>query len=247
MKAYLKILSGIITVLIVLGVNQLRLRAEEYRHHEAHEHGVAILNLALEGNDLYIEFTSPAANIVGFEHHPRTNEQRDAVKAAVNKLQEGNALFVLSAESESKLLKSSVVTDIDKDTDHHSESEHAHGEDEHHDKEHGKADGQDRHSEFKAEYHFVCEKPDRLSQIDVKLFRIFPGIEHIEVQLITETKQTAMELTAKKEQDLILVQSYMYRNACLLFGRSCQKHLHQQLPLNCPGCTLPGVKILIPS
>ena len=200
MKAYLKILPGIIAVLIVLGGNQIRLRAEEYRHHEAHEHGVAILNLALEGNDLYIEFTSPAANIVGFEHHPRTNEQRNVVKAAVNRLQEGDALFILSAGSQSKLMKSSVDTNIDKDTDNHSVSEHAHGEDEHHDKEHGKADGQDRHSEFKAEYHFVFKKPDRLSQIDVKLFGVFPGIEHIEVQLITETKQTAVELTAKKNK-----------------------------------------------
>ena len=34
MKAYLKILPGIITVLIVLGGNQIRLRAEEYRHHD---------------------------------------------------------------------------------------------------------------------------------------------------------------------------------------------------------------------
>ena len=181
-------------------------QAEENRHHKAHEHGVASLNVAVEGNNIYIEFSSPAANIVGFEHHPRTHDQKDAVKDAVKKLQEGDALFILSAGSESKLVKSSVDTDIDKDADHHSESEHAHGEEghhgqeEHHDKEHNEADEHERHSEFKAEYHFVCKKPDRLSQIDVKLFRVFPGIEHIEVQLITETKQTAVELTAKKNK-----------------------------------------------
>ena len=173
-------------------------QAEEKRHHEAHEHGVANLNIAVEGNNIYIEFTSPAANIVGFEHHPRTHDQKDAVKDAVKKLQEGDALFILSTGSESKLVKSSVDTDIDKDADHDSESEHGHGKEEHHDKEHGEADEHERHSEFKAQYHFVCKKPDRLSQIDVKLFRVFPGIEHIEVQLITETKQTAVELTAKK-------------------------------------------------
>lgn len=36
--------------------------------------------------------------------------------------------------------------------------------------------------------------------IDVLLFRVFPGIEHIEVQLLTGTRQTAMELTASKSQ-----------------------------------------------
>jgi hypothetical protein len=189
-------------VLIFLGPVQ----AEEKRHHEAHEHGVAHLNVALEGNDLYIEFTSPAANIVGFEHQPRTHNQKDAVKSAVSTLHEGNALFILSSGSESKLMNSSVDTDIDKDSDSHSESEHAHGEKGHHEqgqhhvKKNSQADEHERHTEFKAEYHFVCKKPDRLSQINVKLFSVFPGIEHIEVQLLTETKQTAVELTAKKNR-----------------------------------------------
>ena len=179
-------------------------QAEEKRHHGAHEHGVASLNIAVEGNRVYIEFSSPAANIVGFEHHPRTHEQKDAVKDAVNKLRRGDALFLLSAKSESKLVKSSVETDIDKDADHHSESEHGHSEEEHHDheekhkKDHGDADEHERHSDFSAIYQFACQKPDQLSQIEVMLFRTFPGIEHIKVQLINETKQTAMELTAKK-------------------------------------------------
>jgi hypothetical protein len=181
-------------------------QAEEKRHHEAHEHGVAHLNLAIEGNNVYIEFSSPAANIVGFEYHPRTHEQKKAVKDAINKLQEGASLFLLSSKSESQLVKSIVDTDIDKDADHHSESGHGHAEKGHHDQEehhgnkHGEADEHDRHSEFKAEYHFVCKKPDRLAQIDVRLFHVFPGIEHIEVQLLNETKQTAMELTEKKNK-----------------------------------------------
>ena len=34
--------------------------------------------------------------------------------------------------------------------------------------------------------------------IDVMLFSVFPGIEHTEDQLLTDTKQTALELTVKK-------------------------------------------------
>jgi hypothetical protein len=197
------LISGLLAIVIIFSGP---VQAEEKRHHEAHEHGVASLNVAVEGNNIYIEFSSPAANVVGFEHHPRTHDQKDAVKDAVKKLQEGDALFILSSGSESKLVKSSVDTDIDKDADHHSESEHGHGEEEHHDqeehhdKEHSEAEEHERHSEFEAQYHFVCKKPDRLSQIDVKLFGVFPGIEHIEVQLITETKQTAVELTAKRNK-----------------------------------------------
>ena len=197
------LISGLFAMVIIVSGT---IHAEEKRHHEAHEHGVANLNIAVEGNNIYIEFTSPAANIVGFEHHPRTHEQKDAVKDAVNKLQKGDALFLLSTKSESRLVKSSVDTDIDQDADHHSESEHAHSEEEHHghaekhDDDHGDEDKHERHSEFEATYQFECQKPDKLSQIEVMLFRDFPGIEHIEVQLLTETKQTAVELTAKKNK-----------------------------------------------
>lgn len=171
-------------------------RAEEKRHHDAHVHGIANMNIAVEGNNIYIEFSSPSANIVGFEHYPRTREQKNAVADAVKKLQKGDSLFLLSAKSESTLVNSSADTDIDKDADHHSESEHAHSKEEHHDK----ADEHERHSEFEAQYQFACLKPDELSQIEVMLFQAFPGIEHIKVQLLTESKQTAVELTAKQNK-----------------------------------------------
>ena len=212
------LLAALLTIIIVgLGSTFSGTHAAETRHHEAHEHGVAHLNIAIEGNNVYIEFTSPAANIVGFEHHPRTQKQKDAVEDAVKKLKAGDALIILSADSKSRLAESRVDTDIE---GHESESEHAHEEEGHHGKEdghhgeekghHGKeakhdgehsdADDHQRHSEFQAKYHFVCKEPKKLSQIDVQLFRVFPGIEHIEVQLINETRQTGMELTAQKNK-----------------------------------------------
>lgn len=104
-----------------------------------------------------------------------------------------------------------VHTDIEDDHKHESGEAHSpghgettredkHEEDSSHQGEHHDEDEHEQHSEFKAEYHFVCSKPNNLKQIDVLLFRVFPGIEHIEVQLLTDKKQTAMELTAKKFQ-----------------------------------------------
>ena len=198
--------AGLFIGVFVLCFISRAVYAEESHQHEAHEHGTARMNVAVEGNNVDIEFFSPAANIVGFEHHPRTHDQKEAVEDAVKKLQAGDALFAFSAESQCRLVKYHVDTDIDEDADHHSESEHAHDEEkhhdqeEHHDKDHHDADEHERHSEFEAEYRFVCSKPERLSQIDVALFGVFPGIEHIEVQFISETKQTAMELTAKENR-----------------------------------------------
>jgi hypothetical protein len=207
----LRILLSIIAVVIALGLNLPKVRAEGYRHHQAHEHGVAHMNVAVEGNYLYIEFVSPAANIVGFEHHPRTQEQKAAVQQAIETLKADKKLFGLPPDAGSRLAQSKAVTDIVDDSGNESESEHTHEHGEAHEKarkdknnskeEHDAVEPEhERHSEFTAEYRFVLKKPEKLKHIDVMLFRIFPGIEHIEVQLLTGTKQTALELTAKKNK-----------------------------------------------
>ena len=207
----LKILLIIVSVVWGIESNSSDIQAEEYRHHKAHEHGVAHMNVALEGNELYIELISPAANIVGFEHQPRTQEQKAAVKEAIKKLEAGEALFVLPSGAEGELAKSEVYTDIASDSDHKSEDArtHEHNEIDKKDEdnkrrhqENHESDKHESHSEFRAEYHFVCKKPEKLAHIDVMLFSVFPGIEHIEVQLLTGTKQTALDLTAEKNKIL---------------------------------------------
>jgi hypothetical protein len=209
MIKFLRIVLGIITVVFVLGFRLPQVQAGEQRHHEAHVHGVAHLNVAFEGNNLYIELSSPAANIVGFEHHPRTEEQKAAVKSAIEMLEAGEKLFALPDSTGARLVKANVQTDIENEYDHEPGQSHLHdhaesGKEAEAEKywhgENHEADDHERHSEFKAEYHFVCKTPQKLTLVDVKLFRIFPGIEHIEVQLLTDTKQAALELTATKNK-----------------------------------------------
>ncbi len=191
-------------------------QAGEHAHHGAHVHGIAHLNVALEGKNLYMEFVSPAANIVGFEHAPKTQAERDAIESARNTLSNAEAVFKLPPAAGARLVDADVVSEAEHDTHHdaehghegedHHESEHGHEGEGHHeekaekDHEHHDADEHEgeAHSDFKAVYRFVCQNPDRLTVIDVRLFELFPGIEEIEVQLLTETKQTAMELTAQK-------------------------------------------------
>lgn len=211
MKRCLKILLSIIVIVWAVGPNLSNIQAAEYRDHEAHEHGVAHMNVAFEGNELYIELISPAANIVGFEHQPRTQDQKAAVKAAIKKLEAGEKLFAFPSGVGGSLVKSKVHTDINIDSGHESDETKSHEHDEmnkdagneaekHGHEDHQHADEHERHSEFKAEYHFMCKKPEKLVYVDVILFSVFSGIEHIEVQLLTGTKQTALELTAKKKK-----------------------------------------------
>jgi hypothetical protein len=197
------------TALIAIGSNSPFLLAEETRHHEAHEHGIAHLNVALEGNDLYIELISPAVNILGFEHHPRTNEQKAAVKKAIESLKKGEDLFVLPPEARGKFVKTTVHTNIEGDSDNEHGDDHTHEHDssskEKDDDQHAHApdhqgDEHERHSEFKAEYNVVCQHPQKIENIDVTLFRMFQGIERIKVQLLSDTRQKALELTATQHK-----------------------------------------------
>ena len=199
-----------------IGWTLIEAQAEEQHHHGAHVHGIAHLNVALEEETLYMEFVSPAANIVGFEHHPKNKAERNAVASARNTLKNAEAVFKLPPAAGARLVEASVESEAEHDTHHdaehghegeeHHASEHAHDDEKHHEKEagsdhdHHDADEHEgeTHSDFKAVYRFTCQNPDKLATIDVRLFELFPGIEEIEVQILTETKQTALELTAKK-------------------------------------------------
>ncbi len=216
MTQYLFRILSILVAGSVLGWAFVEARAEEHHHHGAHVHGIAHLNVALEGENLYMEFVSPAANIVGFEYSPKTQAERDAVESALNTLKNAKAVFKLPPAAGARLVEASVVSEAEHDTHH--DAEHGHDGEDHHASEHGhegeghheEKAGKDHehhgadehkgetHSDFKAVYRFSCQNPDKLAIIDVRLFELFPGIEEIEVQILTETKQTAMELTAQK-------------------------------------------------
>jgi len=163
---------------------------EEHRQHAAHVHGIAELNVVLEGNEVHVELDSPAANIVGFEHAPSSEADHGAVDKAVAILKQGSKLFVFNeaagCRQEEVDIESALIED--------EHGEHAH-EDGHSD-EHGHED-EEVHSEFEVAYHFECAAPAKLTQLSVELFEMFPGTGKLEVQYVIEDKQGAAELNAK--------------------------------------------------
>jgi hypothetical protein len=160
----------------------------EHREHGPHEHGVAELNVALDGNELWIELSSPAVNIVGFEHAPGSAEQKAAVHDATETLKDGARVFGISADASCLLAEAKVTTDIEHPGNEHHDDADEHGEEDEH--------AGEAHSEFQASYRFDCATPDALKQLEVHLFELFPGTEEIEAQVISGAGQTGAELTA---------------------------------------------------
>ena len=78
---------------------------QEHHQHDAHVHGIATLNLALEGEEVHIEFHSPAANIVGSEHVPSSEADHAVLNQAVARLKNGDPLFHFNDEAGCRMKK----------------------------------------------------------------------------------------------------------------------------------------------
>lgn len=172
------------------------LLAEDHDHHQhgsldAHEHGVASLNLVVDGNQVSLELDSPAANLVGFEYQPSTDEDRATVARVKAALEQADGLFTLTAAADCQLqqveLDSPLFAAHDHDEhDHHDADEHAQ-DDEH---EHGE------HADIEGRFDYVCAAPEQLEALTLPLFNNFPAMQRIQVQAITASGQHGAVLTA---------------------------------------------------
>ena len=153
---------------LLLPVGQALADQHEHEQHVAHVHGEALLLVAVDGNTVEMELRSPAMNILGFEHRPQTELQRQQADQAVTTLKDAGLLFSLPAGA--LCYPDQVDTAFE---DH------------------------DGHAEFIATYSYTCRKPALIKQLLVKLFEQFPLTERIEAQSISPRGQHAMELDAE--------------------------------------------------
>ena len=120
------------------------------REHGAHVHGHATLNLAVSGKEMQIQFDTPAANLIGFEHAARSKEDRATLTNAVKQLKNPMALITPNAAADCKVEEVSIESALleqEHHEDHEDHEDHDHGkhDDDHDHKDHGKHD--DHHDE----------------------------------------------------------------------------------------------------
>lgn len=157
---------------------------------DAHIHGEAELTIAFDGKHLEMQLLSPAANILGFEHAPANDEQRERVHHAENILQNANALFEFrGTDCASSFVSVEMPYKDLSQHKHRHDNSHAHGR--------HTEEGHESHSEVVANYVFTCDS-SQLARIQVLLLDEFPAIENLDAQWITSIKQGAQELSANK-------------------------------------------------
>lgn len=179
--------------------------AEEKRDLDSHEHGVAQLNVAVEGKSVLMEFEAPGADIVGFEHPASSAEDKEKISAAISTLEDITKLVSFPAGA------NCAVTEVKAEL--HSEAEHDDGHDEHHaEAKHSDEDGHDEHhaeaehadeeghTEFHAEYAMNCENIRQIDEMTFPYFETFKNAEEIEVQIVTESGANKFEVMRTEPQ-----------------------------------------------
>ena len=151
---------------------------------DSHVHGNAELNVVLMGQQLQVEFVSPAINLLGFERPPNTDEETATLNNTIEQLQRGGWLieaFPTTCQLSTEEFEAPVY-------DEHESSEHDHESSEHdHEHESSEHDAEP-HSNFRVTYLYDCDSAPR-KQLKMLAFDHYSGIETLTVQWIADQKQ----------------------------------------------------------
>jgi hypothetical protein len=165
---------------MVLLSNQLQAQST------GHQHGVASLQIILEGAQLSMDFDSPLDNVLGFEHAPKTEAETQAVQRLIENLRNVDKIALPSPEAKCQLqtiklnaptINLKEISDQKVSADHH-----------------------DEHADLSMSVKWLCTNLNALRVIDVALFKSFPGLHQIDAQLVGPKGQSARKLTPQQMQ-----------------------------------------------
>jgi Protein of unknown function (DUF2796) len=153
----------------------------------AHVHGVASLQVAAEDKTLTMNFSSPLDNLIGFEHKAHNQAEVDKVQSMINQFYKKPAFFVPTKTAECQIktihLDSLVIkktpADAAKKPEHEEEPSHA---------------------DLDGEFIFTCNHPENMRDLQVNLFKIFPNLHQLNVEVVSAKGQTAAKLTPENNQ-----------------------------------------------
>ena len=142
-------------------------------HQHAHVHGVARLGIAMQDKTLTIQLESPLDSLIGFEHRPSTPAQKTAVTALQAKMKAPLDLFRFNDAAGCVLTKSEGESAIFQPP---------------------VAGAADEHADLDASFEFRCDRPDKLSTLEVGLFTVYPRLKRLDVDVATDKGQFKRDL-----------------------------------------------------
>ena len=164
--------------------------AAEKRHHDAHVHGVAEINIAVEGAKATVEFRAPAESLMGFEHEAKSESDKKKRDAALEQLRTKRDQMVLfDAKLGCKF--SDVKAAIVEQKGDHTKAQS--GKDVHKDQ---KKSGE--HREVHGTFSVACDKPLAGSRIRFGVSKVFRDVQEIKVQVLGDSGQSGATIKRDK-------------------------------------------------
>ena len=185
-----------------------------------HVHGVAALEIALDGATVQINLNSPLDNLLGLERAPRNEKERETIRTMASKLRQADNLFIFTPAGQCRLeivrLESPLLPSELLMPRSGSGSDKPKG---------GKHDKDDRssapspvppgsaaspstpsvttpvgghtddHAELEATWNFRCATPQALQGLDVRLFDTFPGLRRLHAVIAGPKGQSGAKLS----------------------------------------------------
>jgi hypothetical protein len=134
----------------------------------AHVHGAVNLNVAVEGNRVTLLLEAPLDSLVGFEHAPRTAEQKQAVQRMFERFNTPQSLFGFAPAAQCTLTSASAESDALRT---------GAGE---------AAKGGEEHADLDGSFVFDCRQLKAIDSIDLSgLLAAFARINRIDAVVVT--------------------------------------------------------------
>ena len=153
----------------------------------AHVHGVASLQVAVEDKTLTMNFSSPLDNLIGFEHKAHNQAEVAKVQSMINQFYKKPSLFIPTKTAECQIktinLDSLVIKKKPEDAIKKPEHEEEAG-----------------HADLDGEFIFTCNRPENMRDLQVNLFKVFPNLHQLNVEVVSTRGQTAAKLTPENNQ-----------------------------------------------
>jgi Protein of unknown function (DUF2796) len=187
-----------------------------------HVHGTATLEIAIDDAVVHVNLSSPLDNLLGFEHAPRNEKERQAVRSMASKLHQVDNVLVFtpqaqcrleSARLESSLLSSELlISSFDKGKADGAEADKQGAlETRPQTRVHARSSAtapqvaspgehHDEHAELEGTWSFRCATPGALAGADVRLFDAFPGLRRLDVAIAGPKGQRSAKLSPASRQ-----------------------------------------------
>jgi hypothetical protein len=153
----------------------------------AHVHGLATLDVVVDGANLDITLESPLDNLLGFEHAPKNEKQTQAVRAMARTLKQAQGVFIptpaahcslVSVRLASSALEPALLGEAKAPASAADAPVEEAG-----------------HADLDADFHFTCAQPAELKGMEVGLMKAFAGLRKINAQIAGPRGQSAAVLT----------------------------------------------------